>query len=1104
MRLERGSITVFICILLSVLIPLCGILTDLARYNEAVSIAQTSLRISVESMLAAYDRQLREQYGLFAVYPRDVESIEKEIYELLSDNLTPESAEGNVTDLFRFKVRRVEVIPIYNLSEPYVLEQQVAEFMKYRAPIQAVSEFVEKLKNMINLEKESRIVEQNMELDKLLNDLRSEMVYFSLLMDKKMKKINSINGTGNFTGDVISKVESNNEKEKSYKPKQETIDNINLKMSEYKEAKAGFERAKKAYDSAESSFKSVESRMTELQSRLEAAKSKAELSENENGSQDSSGSDSEIHALENQIAELQEEYNSRKAERDEAHRKYTETEEKLEGVENELDSLLNQLLNSYKNMLDYTMNSSSLLTELWKHLQLHENYCTTAVELAYNIASAAGEMESDVESLKKAIRENPESAVAKQIGADLEKKVLSIDTSQLSQIIRQLESNKEEVAQWVNAAADACGKYSVMVLNLSNEIGKIEKLIKDKGDGSQAVSMYTGNDNNTSLINDMKDKHSGLASYSEMKSKGTYVIPDYSLTPPPTDKEQQVFEIWHANTFEGRNLSVEEETENQGLENARQKIGEAAKTIAGGSDNEGQNEGDEEDSKSLDDLKDDDYNINSLPSKGGVKSSDDSLAQISEYSRQTGQERFVVSNPLDDPVQGADKVNESEKGFFDYELERIRKLFSTIGELVKDSGEPLLKNLYLNEYIVSAFKNYTTKNNVPENDIGWLRPLDKTYFDKAEVEYIIFGYDSEKSNIAAARRTITVIRMAFNLLHVYSDPEKVATAFSIASTIAGWTIFGVPIVQNFILVGWAALESWIDAGKLMSGEEVPLIKTSQSWFLDKDTLGKYLINNAISSLKDLVKDKAEKLIDKGAESLEETVVAFISGQLDEIFASVTENWSMAAGTVSKDAENLVNSIDFNDLKNIGGDTLESLLESLKNYMNEKLTSFCSSIKDKGDKIIAECKTGILNRIKSALFESDAYKNLLSKVKGMANDAISKGFDAVTNKVSEVLGASGSASSGASNVMGRIIMMDYTDYLRLMLLAVPEEKKTLRCADLIQLNMHTALPDNAKELSRYNTALYVRAWIDIDLWVIPEGMFKKGKEAMIVVEWSQGY
>jgi hypothetical protein len=188
MRLERGSITVFICILLSVLIPLCGILTDLARYNEAVSIAQTSLRISVESMLAAYDRQLREQYGLFAVYPRDVESIEKEIYELLSDNLTPESAEGNVTDLFRFKVRRVEVIPIYNLSEPYVLEQQVAEFMKYRAPIQAVSEFVEKLKNMINLEKESRIVEQNMELDKLLNDLRSEMVYFSLLMDKKMKK----------------------------------------------------------------------------------------------------------------------------------------------------------------------------------------------------------------------------------------------------------------------------------------------------------------------------------------------------------------------------------------------------------------------------------------------------------------------------------------------------------------------------------------------------------------------------------------------------------------------------------------------------------------------------------------------------------------------------------------------------------------------------------------------------------------------------------------------------------------------------------------------------------------------------------------------------
>ena len=77
MKRERGNITVFICILLSVLIPLCGILMDVARYNEAVKMAQSSLRLCAESMLAAYDRQLKEQFGLLAMHPQDVESMEK-------------------------------------------------------------------------------------------------------------------------------------------------------------------------------------------------------------------------------------------------------------------------------------------------------------------------------------------------------------------------------------------------------------------------------------------------------------------------------------------------------------------------------------------------------------------------------------------------------------------------------------------------------------------------------------------------------------------------------------------------------------------------------------------------------------------------------------------------------------------------------------------------------------------------------------------------------------------------------------------------------------------------------------------------------------------
>ena len=324
MKREKGSITVFICILLSVLIPLCGILMDLARYNEAVKMAQSSLKLCTESMLAAYDRQLKEQFGLLAMHPRDVESMEKEIYELLSDNLTPETAGGDVTDLYRFKVRRVEVIPIYNLSEPYVLEQQVTEFMKYRAPIQAVGEFLEKLKTMTSLAKEGEIVERNMALDKILNDIRVDMIYFALLLDQKMENINNNDGMDNFASITVGFIERNNENENNNKPRQETIDAINEKMDEYREIKPEYDQAETAYRNAENALDSVKASLDNKKNQLENAKNSAGISDDDEGEENgdkTSGSsqlDSIIQGLEKQISDLEKEYTSKKSAYDSA------------------------------------------------------------------------------------------------------------------------------------------------------------------------------------------------------------------------------------------------------------------------------------------------------------------------------------------------------------------------------------------------------------------------------------------------------------------------------------------------------------------------------------------------------------------------------------------------------------------------------------------------------------------------------------------------------------------------------------------------------------------------------------------------------------------
>lgn len=124
------------------------------------------------------------------------------------------------------------------------------------------------------------------------------------------------------------------------------------------------------------------------------------------------------------------------------------------------------------------------------------------------------------------------------------------------------------------------------------------------------------------------------------------------------------------------------------------------------------------------------------------------------------------------------------------------------------------------------------------------RPLDKTFLKQAEVEYILFGNKSEKENMECIKRSIFAIRLLFNLLHVYTDPDKVATALTLATAIAGWTIFGIPVVQNFILIAWAGVESYVDTDFLLKGKSVPLIKTSASWYLGAD--------KAISRLKEIL------------------------------------------------------------------------------------------------------------------------------------------------------------------------------------------------------------------------------------------------------------
>ena len=567
--------------------------------------------------------------------------------------------------------------------------------------------------------------------------------------------------------------------------------------------------------------------------------------------------------------------------------------------------------------------------------------------------------------------------------------------------------------------------------------------------------------------------------------KEAYSVPVYNLEPEPGENEQTAFRKWFDKKYYDLNSQPPPREDDTELSKIRDSIGDFAKGLvqqeSGGSAQETAEGGE--------------TGITGLPEERILKLP----------SRQAGAEAGADTdkNPLDRPIEGLDSMNEKTRSFFDHEVDRSSGLFELIREKVGGSFEDLAESLYLNEYIVSAFKCATTVNNRIKNDIGRSRPLDKTFFENGEVEYIIFGGSKESSNIGRSKLSIFAIRLPFNLLHVYTDPDKLSAALTLANALAGWTIFGIPVVHNFLLVSWAALESYVDLKALFEGKSVPLVKTSSSWYLSADNMADFLKNIFLKDLSQYAGEQFEEKVGDVSEALEETAMDMIDGKIDEAFAPFETGLDKVTDAASETVKSEVSALVGNEfLSGIDFDNMDSFADSLENTVNDYVAGSADKLESLGEEELSGFKSALKERVRALIFESGSYKDLIDRAKAVGKDLINNGVGAVEERIDKVFGENGASRS--SNITGRLVMMDYADYLRLILLAVPDEKKALRTADLMQLNMQEAAGNDDISMDQYDTYITVKAEIDMNTWFLPEQWFREGNRGMISAEWSQGY
>lgn len=426
-------------------------------------------------------------------------------------------------------------------------------------------------------------------------------------------------------------------------------------------------------------------------------------------------------------------------------------------------------------------------------------------------------------------------------------------------------------------------------------------------------------------------------------------------------------------------------------------------------------------------------------------------------------------------------------------FDSLSSITDNIGNIAEDTRDIL----YMQEYFTEMFSCYTTglqpdgAASIEEKTLnGKLLSADNCVFFRSEAEYILWGKDSVQGNLNATRATLFGVRFALNSVFALTNQHTRLPALSAATAIAGWTGFGVPIVQTVILLAWAMAESIVDVEDLCSGEAVPVYKTAKTWKTDPGGL----IEKGVEVAEKVIDDVFAKIEEVSVEAIDD-IAGYVKTYTEDTVEGVLDSVS---STVMTSIESLATRI-------IGETNYQLTEEDIRSKFYEMLDTMLAEVKG-GTDAISKATEAALSAVKSndglcgtivnkiyGLYEaakenaSAAANGIETMIKGIKEDLlktitapINKAVDAASKKLQEktaqilqeggaqvkekVCGAikeymsdmSGGSGKGGSTVLASAFSMTYKEYLKMFLmisLLKNEDACLKRCAALIQENVN---------------------------------------------------
>lgn len=796
---NKGAISVFLTLILLPVLLLGGLTTDAARIFASKVVISDAGEMAMNAALAQYDTDLLDEYGLFAM-SKDPESMKESLEKYFNASLNgtglPDAEEyQKILDLVteEFKVINVEASKLYQTE---VEKQQIIEYMKYRAPVCLAEELLEKLDVLKSTKQVTEAVDAQLDFAEAMEDCQDMMEEAKTAMD-----------------DLSSLLAAYPTQEEMQRVFDETAMIYQGELSKALLMQAAAIQYQESADldgesAAESFVEAAEG--IDLGNPLDQGSFEDYL--NAKYYMESAGKITEIVAAkkaEEPDDDSSEEYEAWEAEYEE-----------LKALENDYEDACG-IVSAYPGSLeDYarkqciapqtalisgyyeqTDKGSTLVTEALEKLQSVKE-SLEAAQASWQKWSDKTEAISDSDGLqdvKSGMQNNVKESGELFSSGDNEKNLSNID-----KLLEKVKTDEQ---------------YFLDMHDILLQVKFFDQALATTSEGDQ-YSVYHAK---------AMEVTSGVTSYANILDLMSAYQEHYETVQISTScileritKENDLFYQQLVEYCESK--SSEESSKEKKEANSRLETGMEA------SKNAGQ---EEKAYPKYQWILDDKMPSVLLKKEAEATKKNTNTASVDGDVNESEDAENMAS--VDGDVNNS-KGRKAALAAAKSSIKNAKNFLTKLDNLLTEG----ISNLYVAEYAMQMFSYYTVDKQVDgsgkiktlsEDEVVSMSgyKLSKRTAYKAEVEYILWGNASSKTNVCNTVKTIFGIRLLLNSIFAFSNTTLCDVANKSATLIAGVAPYLIPVVQAIIQFGFACLETSDDIARIKEGYGVAVLKSKETW-----------------------------------------------------------------------------------------------------------------------------------------------------------------------------------------------------------------------------------------------------------------------------------